>query len=360
MGHTAPRVARGSRDAASRVRAAGRRGDRPARARPGPNPRPRPRRLARRAPQPRRSARARLPPREGAHDTGRVPVEPQCDSSRPATRPRTGRRSCTTASRRSRPRSTSCASGASCAAVSIPGAGSSSTATCSTRRSRSDRRSWRSCACCCCAGRRPRASSKSRTERLHPFRDLVGVNDGLDRLAGRDEPLARRLPREPGQKEARVRELLTEAGGEVTAAVPEDAPVEWKPRPGERGGERRTGRATGRRRRARGPGHGVRGRSRRAADGARSSPRQPRGVGSLRAVEYVVYHNPSCSKSRGALEILRRAGHRDRCRRVPQGAARPRHARADRRRDPEPAGRAGAQGQEVQGAGARRERLHDS
>ena len=72
---------------------------------------------------------------------------------------------------------------------------------------------------------------KSRTERLHPFRDLVGVNDALDRLSARDEPLARRLPREPGQKEARVRELLTEAGGEVTAAVPEDAPVEWKPDP---------------------------------------------------------------------------------------------------------------------------------
>jgi uncharacterized protein len=72
---------------------------------------------------------------------------------------------------------------------------------------------------------------KSRTERLHPFRDLVGVNDALDQLAGRDEPLARRLSREPGQKEARVRELLTDAGGEVTAAVPEDAPVEWKPDP---------------------------------------------------------------------------------------------------------------------------------
>jgi uncharacterized protein YceH (UPF0502 family) len=72
---------------------------------------------------------------------------------------------------------------------------------------------------------------KSRTERLHPFRDLVGINDALDQLAGRDEPLARRLPREPGQKEARVRELLTDAGGEVTAAVPEDAPVEWKPDP---------------------------------------------------------------------------------------------------------------------------------
>ena len=70
---------------------------------------------------------------------------------------------------------------------------------------------------------------KSRTERLHPFGGLVGINETLDRLARRDEPLARRLPREPGQKEARVRELLTEAGGEVTAAVAEDSPVEWKP-----------------------------------------------------------------------------------------------------------------------------------
>jgi uncharacterized protein YceH (UPF0502 family) len=72
---------------------------------------------------------------------------------------------------------------------------------------------------------------KSRTERLHPFRDLVAIEDTLDRLSTRDEPLARRLPREPGQKEARVRELLTEAGGEVTARVPDDAPVEWKPEP---------------------------------------------------------------------------------------------------------------------------------
>ena len=31
-------------------------------------------------------------------------------------------------------------------------------------------------------------------------------------------------------------------------------------------------------------------------------------MGSLRAVEYVVYHNPSCSKSRGALEILAERG----------------------------------------------------
>ncbi len=85
---------------------------------------------------------------------------------------------------------------------------------------------------------------KSRTERLHPFRDLAAVDDALDRLAGRDEPLTRRLAREPGQKEARVRELLTEAGGEVTARVPDDAPVQWKseststptPAPAERAG----------------------------------------------------------------------------------------------------------------------------
>lgn len=74
---------------------------------------------------------------------------------------------------------------------------------------------------------------KSRTERLHPFGDLIAVEDTLDALVSRGEPLVRRLPREPGQKETRTRELLTEAGGEVTALVPEDAPVQWKPAPDE-------------------------------------------------------------------------------------------------------------------------------
>lgn len=72
---------------------------------------------------------------------------------------------------------------------------------------------------------------KSRTERLHPFADLVALDDALDRLSNRDEPLARRLDREPGQKEARVRELLTEPGGDVIAQVPEDGPVVWKAEP---------------------------------------------------------------------------------------------------------------------------------
>ena len=72
---------------------------------------------------------------------------------------------------------------------------------------------------------------KSRTERLHPFADLVAVEDALDRLAARDEPLARRLAREPGQKEARVRELLTDAATAVTAMVPDDAPLDERPQP---------------------------------------------------------------------------------------------------------------------------------
>jgi uncharacterized protein YceH (UPF0502 family) len=80
---------------------------------------------------------------------------------------------------------------------------------------------------------------KSRAERLHAFADLVAVEDGLDRLAGREEPLVRRLSREPGQKEARVRELLSESDGEgapVAAAVEHEPSA---PRAGEPGlGER--------------------------------------------------------------------------------------------------------------------------
>jgi hypothetical protein len=72
---------------------------------------------------------------------------------------------------------------------------------------------------------------KSRTERLHPFADLTALDGALDRLSGRDEPLARRLSREPGQKEARVRELLTDADTEVTAVIPDDTPLERRPEP---------------------------------------------------------------------------------------------------------------------------------
>lgn len=55
---------------------------------------------------------------------------------------------------------------------------------------------------------------KGRTERLHAFADLAAIEDGLDVMVGREEPLVRRLARQPGQKEVRVRELLTLAEGD--------------------------------------------------------------------------------------------------------------------------------------------------
>lgn len=60
---------------------------------------------------------------------------------------------------------------------------------------------------------------KSRTERLHPLASLGEIEDILERLIGRE--LAERLPRRPGQKEARYRQLL---GGESEDREPVFAP----------------------------------------------------------------------------------------------------------------------------------------
>ncbi len=49
---------------------------------------------------------------------------------------------------------------------------------------------------------------RTRTERLHPFPSVDDVEAALDRLAGRPEPLAARLERRAGQKEARWIQLL--------------------------------------------------------------------------------------------------------------------------------------------------------
>jgi uncharacterized protein len=53
---------------------------------------------------------------------------------------------------------------------------------------------------------------RSRTERMADFDGIAAVDAELDRLAGRPEPLARKLPRRPGQKEERWVQLLTGAG----------------------------------------------------------------------------------------------------------------------------------------------------
>lgn len=61
---------------------------------------------------------------------------------------------------------------------------------------------------------------KQRTERLHAFADLAAVHATLEKLVERG--YAERLPRRPGQKEERYRQLL---GGEEEAAIPvQEAP----------------------------------------------------------------------------------------------------------------------------------------
>jgi len=56
---------------------------------------------------------------------------------------------------------------------------------------------------------------RERTGRMHEFGDLNEVQQTLDDLARRDEPLIVRLERQPGQKEARYAHLLS---GEIDAS----------------------------------------------------------------------------------------------------------------------------------------------
>jgi uncharacterized protein YceH (UPF0502 family) len=69
---------------------------------------------------------------------------------------------------------------------------------------------------------------KQRTERMHLFAELRGVQETLERLIGRE--LVRRLDRRPGQKEERYEQLLQ--GGEEDDTVPAGTPQ----REGERAG----------------------------------------------------------------------------------------------------------------------------
>lgn len=55
---------------------------------------------------------------------------------------------------------------------------------------------------------------RGRSDRLHEFGDLNEVQEALDSLARRDEPLVVKLERQPGQKDSRYAHLLS---GEVKA-----------------------------------------------------------------------------------------------------------------------------------------------
>ena len=61
---------------------------------------------------------------------------------------------------------------------------------------------------------------RTRTERMHEFTSLSEVEEVLEGLAARDEPLVVRLERAPGQKEARYAQLLAGPPDAAVAATP--------------------------------------------------------------------------------------------------------------------------------------------
>ncbi len=70
---------------------------------------------------------------------------------------------------------------------------------------------------------------RSRTPHLHNFESLAAVDETLQRLSARSEPLVRKLPRAPGTKEARYTHLLggeaaVEPGEAAEPASPEAVP----------------------------------------------------------------------------------------------------------------------------------------
>jgi uncharacterized protein len=56
------------------------------------------------------------------------------------------------------------------------------------------------------------AELRARSERMHPFEAVAQVEEALEALAARDEPLVTRLERQPGRKEARYGQLLATTG----------------------------------------------------------------------------------------------------------------------------------------------------
>jgi len=63
----------------------------------------------------------------------------------------------------------------------------------------------------------------TRTGRLYDFKDLGDVQESLDSLMRRDEPLIAKLERQPGQKEARFAHLLS--GAVAAETIVNSAPV---------------------------------------------------------------------------------------------------------------------------------------
>lgn len=76
---------------------------------------------------------------------------------------------------------------------------------------------------------------RGRAERMYKFEDLGQVQSTLQRLAQREPPVAKMLPRQPGTKEARYAQLLS---GEPHAAMQADAQRDASAQPREPARER--------------------------------------------------------------------------------------------------------------------------
>ncbi len=63
------------------------------------------------------------------------------------------------------------------------------------------------------------AELRARSERMHPFGSLAQVEEALDAMGRRNEPLVTRLERQPGRKEPRYLQLLAEVESAPPAGV---------------------------------------------------------------------------------------------------------------------------------------------
>jgi len=68
-----------------------------------------------------------------------------------------------------------------------------------------------------------------RTERYHDFESVEAVEEVLDGLERREQPLAKRLDRRPGEKESRYQHLLGRASSEMTPDQPRSEPSTGRP-----------------------------------------------------------------------------------------------------------------------------------
>ena len=66
------------------------------------------------------------------------------------------------------------------------------------------------------------AELRARSERMHPFDTLAQVQEALDALTHREDPLVARLERAPGRKEARYCQLLVDGEQVQPEAAPPD------------------------------------------------------------------------------------------------------------------------------------------